>query len=150
MSSTESAPSGLCDVDVLWLWGRGLVPPVCGCSIVPVKEHLVDGSSPIYHAVQTADKDLDLDGRGRRSTNLQSKSFRVLAHMTGTESSKFPIVSVVVDLSSSNLLMAQSPGSGVQNRVSAPPLSSFALSVFSVTVQGQKEVEEEDVCWRSR
>lgn len=92
MSSTDSAPSGLFDVDVLWLWGRGLVPPVCGCSIVPVKERLVDGSSPVYQAVHTVDKDLDLDGRGRRSTNLQPKSFRVLAHMTGTESGKFLIV----------------------------------------------------------
>ncbi len=37
------------------------------------------------------EKDPDVDERGRRSTNMQSKSFRVLAHMTGTESGEFPV-----------------------------------------------------------
>ncbi|XP_023255247.1 LIM domain-binding protein 3-like isoform X1 [Seriola lalandi dorsalis] len=51
---------------------------------VPVKD--VDRASMVYQAVQTAEKDLDLGEWGRRS-NMQSKSFRVLAHMTGTKSS---------------------------------------------------------------
>ncbi|XP_076598810.1 LIM domain-binding protein 3-like isoform X2 [Chaetodon auriga] len=53
---------------------------------LPVKDRLVDSASPVYQAVQSADLDLDLGDRGRRSANMQSKSFRVLAHMTGTES----------------------------------------------------------------
>ncbi|XP_070833920.1 LIM domain-binding protein 3-like isoform X2 [Chaetodon trifascialis] len=57
---------------------------------LPVKDRLVDSASPVYQAVQSADLDLDLGDRGRRSANMQSKSFRVLAHMTGTESCKFP------------------------------------------------------------
>ncbi|XP_074501385.1 LIM domain-binding protein 3-like isoform X2 [Sebastes fasciatus] len=53
---------------------------------LPVKDGLVD--SPVYQAVQSAEKDQDLGEWGRRSgaVNMQSKSFRVLAHMTGTES----------------------------------------------------------------
>uniref|UniRef100_A0A3B4TEW4 LIM domain binding 3a n=1 Tax=Seriola dumerili TaxID=41447 RepID=A0A3B4TEW4_SERDU len=54
---------------------------------VPVKD--VDRASMVYQAVQTAEKDLDL-GEWGRCSNMQSKSFRVLAHMTGTESCKFP------------------------------------------------------------
>ncbi|XP_051279529.1 LIM domain-binding protein 3 isoform X2 [Dicentrarchus labrax] len=53
---------------------------------LPVKDRLVDSASPVYQAVQSAEKDPDLGEWGRRSTNMQSKSFRVLAHMTGTES----------------------------------------------------------------
>ncbi|XP_039995658.1 LIM domain-binding protein 3a isoform X2 [Xiphias gladius] len=53
---------------------------------LPVKDRLVDSASPVYQAVQSAEKDPDLGEWGRRSTHLQSKSFRVLAHMTGTES----------------------------------------------------------------
>ncbi|XP_071756028.1 LIM domain-binding protein 3a isoform X2 [Centroberyx gerrardi] len=53
---------------------------------LPVKDRLVDSASPVYQAVlQTAEKDSDLSDWARRGTNLQSKSFRVLAHITGTE-----------------------------------------------------------------
>ncbi|XP_069394679.1 LIM domain-binding protein 3-like isoform X1 [Paralichthys olivaceus] len=53
---------------------------------LPGKDHLVDSASPVYQAVQSAEKDPDLGEWGQRSVNMQSKSFRVLAHMTGTES----------------------------------------------------------------
>ncbi|KAM9345276.1 LIM domain-binding protein 3a isoform 2-T3 [Symphorus nematophorus] len=53
---------------------------------LPIKDRHIDSSSPVYQAVQSAEKDPDLGEWGRRSTNIQSKSFRVLAHMTGTES----------------------------------------------------------------
>ncbi|XP_035847910.1 LIM domain-binding protein 3-like isoform X1 [Sander lucioperca] len=48
---------------------------------------LVDSASPVYQAVQSAEKDQDLSEWGRRSSaaNLQSKSFRVLAHATRTQ-----------------------------------------------------------------
>ncbi|XP_042357535.1 LIM domain-binding protein 3-like isoform X2 [Plectropomus leopardus] len=57
--------------------------------LLPVRDGLVDSASPVYQAVQSAERDPDLGEWGRRSAavNMQSKSFRVLAHMTGTESS---------------------------------------------------------------
>ncbi|KAK5882779.1 hypothetical protein CesoFtcFv8_021329 [Champsocephalus esox] len=53
----------------------------------PVKEALIDSDSPVYQAVQSAEKDQDVGGGGRRSTtaNMQSKTFKVLALVTGTE-----------------------------------------------------------------
>ncbi|XP_026165135.1 LIM domain-binding protein 3-like isoform X2 [Mastacembelus armatus] len=57
------------------------------CSTLLVKDRHVDSASPVYQAVQTAEKDPDLAEWSRRSTSMQSKSFRVLAHLTGTESS---------------------------------------------------------------
>lgn len=59
---------------------------MCGCSTVPVRE--ADSSSPVYQAVQNADREAELADRGRRSVNMQSKTFRVLAHVTGTETGK--------------------------------------------------------------
>ncbi|XP_058507175.1 LIM domain-binding protein 3-like isoform X1 [Solea solea] len=53
---------------------------------VIVKDRPVDSASLVYQAVHSAEKDPDLDESGRRSINMQSKSFRVLAHITGTES----------------------------------------------------------------
>ncbi|XP_032088133.1 LIM domain-binding protein 3 [Thamnophis elegans] len=54
---------------------------------LPVKDPHVDSASPVYQAVlknQNKSED-ELDDWSRRSSNLQSKSFRVLAQMTGTE-----------------------------------------------------------------
>ncbi|XP_075993978.1 LIM domain-binding protein 3-like [Genypterus blacodes] len=53
---------------------------------LPVRDHQVDSSSPVYQAVQSSETDSDLSQWGRRSAKVQSKTFRVLAHMTGTES----------------------------------------------------------------
>ncbi|XP_035462380.2 LIM domain-binding protein 3-like isoform X5 [Scophthalmus maximus] len=55
---------------------------------VPVKDRLVDSASPVYQAVQSAEKDPDVGEWGQRSANMQSKTFRVLAHVTGTESAE--------------------------------------------------------------
>ncbi|XP_029465191.1 LIM domain-binding protein 3 isoform X14 [Rhinatrema bivittatum] len=54
---------------------------------LPVKDPLVDSASPVYQAViKTQNKSEDeMDDWARRAANLQSKSFRVLAQMTGTE-----------------------------------------------------------------
>ncbi|XP_048863967.1 LIM domain-binding protein 3-like isoform X4 [Brienomyrus brachyistius] len=55
-------------------------------SILPVREPLVDSTSPVYQAVlQAENKDTDAVERSRRATHPQSKCFRILAHMTGTE-----------------------------------------------------------------
>ncbi|XP_062257441.1 LIM domain-binding protein 3-like isoform X2 [Platichthys flesus] len=53
---------------------------------LPVKDHLVDSASPVYQAVQSAERDRDVGEWGQRGSTMQSKTFRVLAHMTGTES----------------------------------------------------------------
>ncbi|XP_028585108.2 LIM domain-binding protein 3 isoform X9 [Podarcis muralis] len=56
------------------------------CSL-PVKDPHVDSASPVYQAVlKTQNKPEDeLDDWSRRSSHLQSRSFRILAQMTGTE-----------------------------------------------------------------
>jgi len=54
---------------------------------LPVKERVVDVASPVYQAVALqGDRVEDMEEWTRRTaTGLQSKSFRVLAHITGTE-----------------------------------------------------------------
>ncbi|CAH2321223.1 LIM domain-binding 3 [Pelobates cultripes] len=56
-------------------------------SNLPVKDPLVDIASPVYQAVlKTQGKsESEIDDWARRAANLQSKSFRVLAQLTGTE-----------------------------------------------------------------
>ncbi|XP_014438435.1 LIM domain-binding protein 3 isoform X3 [Tupaia chinensis] len=54
---------------------------------LPVKDLTVDSASPVYQAViknQSKPED-EADEWARRSSNLQSRSFRILAQMTGTE-----------------------------------------------------------------
>ncbi|XP_016090202.1 LIM domain-binding protein 3b [Sinocyclocheilus grahami] len=53
---------------------------------LPIKDPLVDSASPVYQAVIKPDnKEMEMSEWARRAANLQSKSFRVLAHITGTE-----------------------------------------------------------------
>uniref|UniRef100_A0A3B4BYM8 PDZ domain-containing protein n=1 Tax=Pygocentrus nattereri TaxID=42514 RepID=A0A3B4BYM8_PYGNA len=55
-------------------------------STLPIKDPLVDSASPVYQAViKSEDKENELSDWARRAANLQSKSFRILAHITGTE-----------------------------------------------------------------
>ncbi|XP_021102414.1 LIM domain-binding protein 3 isoform X3 [Heterocephalus glaber] len=54
---------------------------------LPMKDLAVDSASPVYQAViknQSKPED-EADEWARRSSNLQSRSFRILAQMTGTE-----------------------------------------------------------------
>ncbi|XP_039089642.1 LIM domain-binding protein 3 isoform X1 [Hyaena hyaena] len=54
---------------------------------LPIKDLAVDSASPVYQAViknQNKPED-EADEWARRSSNLQSRSFRILAQMTGTE-----------------------------------------------------------------
>lgn len=71
---------------------RELLPtfPFLNCSALPIKDPHVDSASPVYQAVlKTQNKPEDeSEDWSRRSANLQSKSFRILAQMTGTEYSK--------------------------------------------------------------
>ncbi|XP_037547079.1 LIM domain-binding protein 3b [Nematolebias whitei] len=55
-------------------------------AVLPVKEPVVDCASPVYQAViRPGDTTQDMSEWARRAANLQSKSFRMLAHITGTE-----------------------------------------------------------------
>ncbi|XP_033976033.1 LIM domain-binding protein 3b isoform X2 [Trematomus bernacchii] len=54
---------------------------------LPIKDPVVDCASPVYQAVirPLGDTNDSLSEWARRAANLQSKSFRMLAHITGTE-----------------------------------------------------------------
>uniref|UniRef100_A0A672R532 LIM domain binding 3b n=1 Tax=Sinocyclocheilus grahami TaxID=75366 RepID=A0A672R532_SINGR len=53
---------------------------------LPIKDPLVDSASPVYQAVIKPDnKEMEMSEWTLRAANLQSKSFRILAHITGTE-----------------------------------------------------------------
>lgn len=75
--------------------GQGSSPALAhGLSLhfrsLPVKDLTVDSTSPVYQAViknQNKPED-EADDWARRSSSLQSRSFRILAQMTGTEYSK--------------------------------------------------------------
>ncbi|KAM7103475.1 LIM domain-binding protein 3 isoform 1-T1 [Ciconia maguari] len=56
-------------------------------STLPIKDPHIDSASPVYQAVlKTQNKPEDeTEDWSRRSANLQSRSFRILAQMTGTE-----------------------------------------------------------------
>ncbi|KAF0025614.1 hypothetical protein F2P81_022495 [Scophthalmus maximus] len=54
--------------------------------VLPVKDPVVDCASPVYQAViRPGEMNQDMSEWARRAANLQSKSFRILAHITGTE-----------------------------------------------------------------
>lgn len=58
----------------------------CGCSNLPVKDRVIDSASPVYQAVIPSEIDkLEPPDWAKRAAQLQSKSFRILAHITGTE-----------------------------------------------------------------
>lgn len=54
--------------------------------VLPIKDPVVDCASPVYQAViRPVENPQDMSEWARRAANLQSKSFRILAHITGTE-----------------------------------------------------------------
>ncbi|XP_033881646.1 LIM domain-binding protein 3-like isoform X2 [Acipenser ruthenus] len=64
-------------------------------SMLPVKDPLIDSASPVYQAViqnQGKGENQEMEEWSRRAANLQSKSFRILAHITGTEYMQDPDV----------------------------------------------------------
>lgn len=53
---------------------------------VPVKDRVVDSASPVYQAViRKKDTTNEIEEETRRAVHHQSRSFQVLAHITGTE-----------------------------------------------------------------
>jgi len=58
--------------------------PLAGA--LPIKDPVVDCASPVYQAViRPGESSQEMSEWARRAANLQSKSFRILAHITGTE-----------------------------------------------------------------
>ncbi|XP_068439050.1 LIM domain-binding protein 3b isoform X2 [Clinocottus analis] len=52
---------------------------------LPIKDPVVDCASPVYQAVIRPGDNQSMSDWARRAATLQSKSFRMLAHITGTE-----------------------------------------------------------------
>ncbi|XP_054874228.1 LIM domain-binding protein 3-like isoform X2 [Amphiprion ocellaris] len=82
---------------------------------LPVKDPLEYSSSPVYQAVQSAEKDLE---SWTRVSNVKSKSFKVLAHMTGTES--VPEEEDGAALRSSSLKRQSAAAFSLQHRAAVP------------------------------
>lgn len=62
----------------------------CGCSNLLVKDRVIDSASPVYQAVIPSEtNEMGPADWALRAAQLQSKSFRVLAHVTGTEYCEF-------------------------------------------------------------
>ncbi|XP_070220867.1 LIM domain-binding protein 3 isoform X1 [Bos mutus] len=110
---------------------------------LPIKDLTVDSASPVYQAViknQNKPED-EADDWARRSSNLQSRSFRILAQMTGTEymqdpdeealrRSSTPIehAPVCTSQAATPLLpaSAQSPAAASPSTASPPPATAAA------------------------
>ncbi|NXE48204.1 LDB3 protein, partial [Casuarius casuarius] len=115
---------------------------------LPIKDPHVDSASPVYQAVlKTQNKpDDETEDWGRRSANLQSRSFRILAQMTGTEymqdpdeealrRSSTPVEHAPVSTSSASAPVphasAHQPATAAQNPASlmTPPAAATPTSV---------------------
>ncbi|XP_036593019.1 LIM domain-binding protein 3 isoform X6 [Trichosurus vulpecula] len=116
---------------------------------IPVKDLAIDSASPVYQAViknQNKPED-EMDEWTRRSSNLQSRSFRILAQMTGTEfmqdpdeealrRSSTPIEHAPVSTSHASALppaSAHPPATAAAAASSARPASPPAASTTSVS-----------------
>ncbi|XP_050814552.1 LIM domain-binding protein 3 isoform X6 [Gopherus flavomarginatus] len=101
---------------------------------LPVKDPHIDSASPVYQAVlKTQNKSEDeLDDWTRRSANLQSKSFRILAQMTGTEYMQDPDEEALRRSSfnrhSSTSISYQSKKRGTGQSYSSTPVSQGTAS----------------------
>ncbi|XP_017455697.2 LIM domain-binding protein 3 isoform X2 [Rattus norvegicus] len=114
---------------------------------LPVKDLAVDSASPVYQAViKTQSKPEDeADEWARRSSNLQSRSFRILAQMTGTEymqdpdeealrRSSTPIehAPVCTSQATSPLLPASAPSPAAASPIAASPTLATAAAAHAV------------------
>ncbi|NXW57167.1 LDB3 protein, partial [Eurystomus gularis] len=122
---------------------------------LPLKDPHVDSASPVYQAVlKTQNKPEDeTEDWTRRSANLQSKSFRILAQMTGTEymqdpdeealrRSSTPVEHAPVSTSSASTpaphASAHQPAAAAQNTASMmtpPATTSVVQESFSSSFQ---------------
>ncbi|NXH66031.1 LDB3 protein, partial [Hydrobates tethys] len=122
---------------------------------LPIKDPHVDSASPVYQAVlKTQNKPEDeTEDWSRRSANLQSRSFRILAQMTGTEymqdpdeealrRSSTPVEHAPVSTSSASApaphASAHQPATAAQNTASVmtpPATTSVVQESFSSSFQ---------------
>ncbi|XP_054687648.1 LIM domain-binding protein 3 isoform X6 [Grus americana] len=122
---------------------------------LPIKDRHVDSASPVYQAVlKTQNKPEDeTEDWSRRSANLQSRSFRILAQMTGTEymqdpdeealrRSSTPVEHAPVSTSSASApapyASAHQPAAAAQNTASLmtpPATTSVVRESFSSSFQ---------------
>ncbi|NXF51390.1 LDB3 protein, partial [Oceanites oceanicus] len=120
---------------------------------LPIKDPHVDSASPVYQAVlKTQNKPEDeTEDWSRRSANLQSRSFRILAQMTGTEymqdpdeealrRSSTPVEHAPVSTSSASApaphASAHQSATAAQNTVMTPPATtSVVQESFSSSFQ---------------
>ncbi|XP_075073121.1 LIM domain-binding protein 3 isoform X7 [Mixophyes fleayi] len=101
---------------------------------LPVKDPHIDIASPVYQAVlkNQGKSEYEIDEWARRAANLQSKSFRVLAQMTGTEYMQDPDEDAL-RRSSSKKNVPQSPEASIHQQTS---FSSSYQSKISASGQG--------------
>uniref|UniRef100_A0A8C3AHN3 LIM domain binding 3b n=1 Tax=Cyclopterus lumpus TaxID=8103 RepID=A0A8C3AHN3_CYCLU len=81
-----NSPKGLYSPETvreMMLMQAGHSPPCSGA--LPLKDPVVDCASPVYQAVIRPGENQEMSDWARRAATLQSKSFRMLAHITGTE-----------------------------------------------------------------
>nr|XP_025972595.1 LIM domain-binding protein 3 isoform X2 [Dromaius novaehollandiae] len=140
---------------------------------LPIKDPHVDSASPVYQAVlKTQNKpDDETEDWGRRSANLQSKSFRILAQMTGTEymqdpdeealrRSSTPVEHAPVSTSSASAPVphasAHQPATAAQNPASltTPPPAATPTSVvqesFSSSFQSFNRHSSTSISYQSK
>ncbi|CAM2117431.1 unnamed protein product [Caretta caretta] len=139
---------------------------------LPVKDPHIDSASPVYQAVlKTQNKSEDeLDDWTRRSANLQSKSFRILAQMTGTEymqdpdeealrRSSTPVEHAPVSTSSASVPVpvasANPPATAIQNTSNQmTPPSATPISVvqdsFSSSFQSFNRHSSTSISYQSK
>ncbi|CAM4705431.1 unnamed protein product [Lepidochelys kempii] len=139
---------------------------------LPVKDPHIDSASPVYQAVlKTQNKSEDeLDDWTRRSANLQSKSFRILAQMTGTEymqdpdeealrRSSTPVEHVPVSTSSASVPVpvasANPPATAIQNtsnQMTPPPATPISVvqDSFSSSFQSFNRHSSTSISYQSK
>ncbi|XP_012821738.1 LIM domain-binding protein 3 isoform X7 [Xenopus tropicalis] len=108
---------------------------------LPVKDPLVDIASPVYQAVlkNQGKTESEIDDWARRAANLQSKSFRVLAHITGTEYMQDPDEDALRRASKENV--AKSPEISPPEHV--PVASSIDFAAIPAASANQNATAEQ-------
>ncbi|XP_064573032.1 LIM domain-binding protein 3 isoform X5 [Zonotrichia leucophrys gambelii] len=104
---------------------------------LPIKDPHVDSASPVYQAVlKTQNKpEDDSEDWSRRSANLQSKSFRILAQMTGTEYMQDPDEEALRRSRNTTQSYTPMPVSGGYSESPAPSAASKTRVVTTASIK---------------
>ncbi|XP_058242313.1 LIM domain-binding protein 3a isoform X9 [Hemibagrus wyckioides] len=125
-------------------------------SSLPVKERVIDSASPVYQAVNASGEVLEPAEWARRAAHMQSKSFRLLAHITGTEylqdpneealaRASTPVQHAAVSTSTAHAALSASASAALPSQLAAelqianqaPEQTAEPASVCSSHVSGQ-------------